>query len=162
MNISFEINGLFTTTQADPDEKLLSVLRKHNLYSVKSGCEQGKCGFCTVLLNGEPVPSCKVPVGIVQNSRVETLEHFSMSKDYEIIMDGFEKAGVKLCGFCNSAKIFATYKIINSAERPEKNELIEVADTVRCDCTERDSFMNGVYYALALKHETEGRRRDGR
>ena len=64
MKIPVTINGKKIILDENPDEKLLFVLRKQKLISVKIGCEAGKCGFCTVLLNDKPVSSCLIPVGI--------------------------------------------------------------------------------------------------
>ena len=55
MKIPVTINGKKIILDENPDEKLLFVLRKQKLISVKIGCEAGKCGFCTVLLNDKPV-----------------------------------------------------------------------------------------------------------
>lgn len=158
MNIPVTLNGEQTVIQAECDESLLSVLRRLNLFSVKSGCEQGHCGYCTVLVNDKPVPSCKLPVGILKNATIVTLEFFSKTPDYAELIEGFEKAEVKMCGFCNSAKVFSAYSLINTYYRPTKEQLIETADSARCSCTERDSFINGILYAVAKKHQREGRK----
>ena len=83
MKIPVTINGKKIILDENPDEKLLFVLRKQKLISVKIGCEAGKCGFCTVLLNDKPVSSCLIPVGIVKDCTIETLEYFSKSKEYK-------------------------------------------------------------------------------
>ena len=57
MNIPMIINGERIMVQANPEEKLIDVLRSMKLFSVKLGCASGICGSCTVLLNGKPVPA---------------------------------------------------------------------------------------------------------
>ena len=102
MKIPIILNGEKTIIDANGDEKLLSVLRNLNLFSAKNGCEEGKCGYCTVLLDDKPVNSCLIPIGIIRDCSIVTLEFFKKTKDYEDIMKGFSQAGINLCGYCNA------------------------------------------------------------
>ena len=77
MNFTVTLNGKKQIIQASPSDSLMLVLRRYNLLSVKLGCGKGSCGSCTVLFNGKPVPSCKIPVALAMNQEIETLEHFS-------------------------------------------------------------------------------------
>ena len=158
MKIPVIINSEKQILDAKPDESLLSVLRREGYLSVKEGCTKGKCGACTVLLNDKPVPSCIIPVGIVKNASIETLEFFLLTKDGEDIQTGFKQAGVNPCGFCNGARYFQTYALLKKVYRPSIEELDELIDSVKCNCTDRKTFGNGVMYAVAAKHEREGRR----
>ena len=118
MNFTITLNGKKTIIQAQPSEDLLSVLRKEKLFSVKLGCGAGHCGSCTILYNGKPVPSCKIPVGIAMNQEIETLESFKQTEAYQDILKGFSKAGIKLCGYCNAGKIFAAASVLIAKEKP--------------------------------------------
>lgn len=160
MKIPVTINGKKIILDENPDEKLLFVLRKQKLISVKIGCEAGKCGFCTVLLNDKPVSSCLIPVGIVKDCTIETLEYFSKSKEYKDIETGFLKAGMNLCGYCNSLKYFSVYRLLKDNYRPTKAQLIELTTEDKCSCTEQGVFMNGILYATAARHEREGRKKN--
>lgn len=154
MHLKITINNEKKTIEENPNEKLTSLLRNLGLASVKRGCKKGKCGCCTVLLNGKPVPSCKIPVGILnESSNIITLEYFAKeNKDYECIMAGFKKAGIQLCGFCNSAKILSVYELIERDYRPKEEELIDFTENLSCDCTERDQLISGIIYATELKN----------
>lgn len=158
MKIPVILNGKKIILEADPEEKLLETLRKLNLHSVKCGCGKGLCGSCTILLNGKCVPACLIPSGIVKDSEIITLEYFLETKDGQDIEKGFSQAGIKFCGYCNSGRYFKAYEVINRTTRPEINELEEVALTIDCSCTDSRSFINGILYAIALKHEREGRK----
>ncbi|MDD5789273.1 MAG: 2Fe-2S iron-sulfur cluster-binding protein [Spirochaetia bacterium] len=160
MKIPITINGEKMILDEAPDEKLLFVLRKRKLISVKIGCEEGKCGFCTVLLNDKPVSSCLIPVGIVKDCTIETLEYFSKSPEYKDIEAGFSKAGMNLCGYCNSFKFFSVYRLLKDNYRPSKEQLLELAAEDKCSCTEQGVFMNGILYATAKRHEREGRKKN--
>ncbi len=157
MKIPVILNGEKDILDAKPSESLLDVLRAKGLFSAKEGCTKGKCGCCTVLLDDKPVSSCIIPVGIVRNATIETLEFFQLTKEGEDILSGFKQAGVNMCGFCNSARIFSTYALLKKSYRPSAQELEELADSIKCNCTDRKTFINGVIYATANMHEREGR-----
>ena len=158
MKIPVILNGEKTILDAKAGESLKDVLRRSCLISVKEGCGKGKCGACTVLLDDKPVPSCIIPIGIVRNASIETLEFFTLTKDAEDIISGFKQAGINMCGFCNSARIFSTYALLKKVYRPSNEDLEKLADCVDCTCTDRKTFMNGVMYATASRHEREGRK----
>lgn len=158
MKIPVMLNSEKVILDAKPTETLLEVLRNNGLLSVKEGCTKGKCGSCTVLLDDKPVPSCIIPVGIVRNASIETLEFFLLTKEGEDIVSGFKQAGINMCGFCNSSRIFSTYELLKKSYRPTSEELDRLADSIKCNCVDRKTFINGVIYATANKHEREGRR----
>ncbi|MBQ7159224.1 MAG: 2Fe-2S iron-sulfur cluster binding domain-containing protein [Treponema sp.] len=158
MKIPVTLNGKKIVFDANPDDNLLEVLRQHKLFSVKKGCGKGVCGYCTVLLDDKPVPSCLLPVGIVKGATIVTLEHFAKTPDYADIADGFEQAGVHPCGWCNAAKYFSVYSLLKRIYRPSKEELNELADEQHCSCTNHDIFISGVLFATANKHKREGRK----
>lgn len=158
MKIPVILNGEKVILDARPSEKLSTVLRRHGLFSVKEGCGKGKCGSCTVLLDDKSVPSCIVPVGIARNASIETLEFFLLTKEGEDIATGFKQAGINMCGFCNGARVFATYALLKKVYRPSMEELESLAASIECNCTDKKTFMNGVIYATATKHEREERR----
>lgn len=148
MNISTNINGTDVMLSCNPDSSLLSVLRNNKLYSAKRGCEDGICGSCTVLLDGNPVPSCLVPICLVEKKNVQTLEYFQKTDEYADIIKGFNKAGIKLCGFCNAGKIFAARTILLSNSKPTRKSIQEQVSHLSPCCTDEDTLINGIIYAL--------------
>ena len=83
MNISVTLNGKKTVFEAQSEESLMSVLHNKTSAHVKCGCLQGFCGACTVLLNNEPVAACKLPVGIIRNAEIITLDYFEKSTNLD-------------------------------------------------------------------------------
>ena len=160
MKIPVTLNGEKIILDEDGDETLLHVLRKKKLISCKNGCGKGHCGFCTVLLNDEPVSSCKIPVSIVRDCTIITLEYFSKTKEYADIEQGFKQAGIKLCGWCNSHKYFSVYRLLKDNYRPSKEQLLELCHEDNCQCTDSTSLMNGILYATATRHKREGRKKN--
>lgn len=158
MKIPVTLNDKKIFFDAPPEKPLVDVLREMKILSPKKGCGKGFCGFCTVLLDNKAVNSCIIPVGLVKDCSIVTLEHFSKTDMYKDIVRGFKQAGLKLCGFCNAAKIFSTYELLQHSYRPSPEELSHIAEDMTCNCTDKDSFINGILYATANKHEREGRK----
>ncbi len=153
MQVPVILNGEKAILEGDCDDKLLTILRRKNLFSAKEGCEKGKCGFCAVLLDSKPVPSCIIPMGILRDAKIETLEHFSKSSDYELIMKGLDDEGIKLCGYCNASKIFAIYFLLKTNAHPSQNQINEVLDNMSCSCSDRVSLKKAIMNIIRLKEK---------
>lgn len=151
MNVPVILNGNKTILEAPADETLMSVLRRIGCSSVKCGCGQGTCGSCTVLVNDSPVATCKIPLGIIQNADIVTLEYFERTKEYSIIMKGFELAGIKLCGLCNSGKIFSAYQLVKLNRIPTRDEIYEQVRSLAPCCTDLNTLINGIILALEIR-----------
>ena len=151
MNVPVILNGNKTILEAPADETLMSVLRRIGCASVKCGCGQGTCGSCTVLLNDNPVATCKIPLGIIQNADIGTLEYFERTKEYSIIMKGFELAGIKLCGLCDSGKIFSAYQLVKLNRIPTREEIYEQVRSLAPCCTDLNTLINGIILALEIR-----------
>ena len=151
MNVPVILNGNKTILEAPADETLMSVLRRIGCASVKCGCGQGTCGSCTVLLNDNPVATCKIPLGIVQNADIVTLEYFERTKEYSMIMKGFELAGIKLCGLCDSGKIFSAYQLIKLNKIPSRDEIYEQVRSLAPCCTDLNTLINGIILTLEIR-----------
>ncbi len=151
MNVPVILNGNKTILEAPADETLMSVLRRIGCSSVKCGCGQGTCGSCTVLLNDNPVATCKIPLGIIQNADIVTLEYFERTKEYSMIIKGFELAGIKLCGLCNSGKIFSAYQLVKLNRIPSRDEIYEQVRSLAPCCTDLNTLINGIILALEIR-----------
>lgn len=154
MKIPVILNGQEDSLEAENNENLLTVLRRKGLLSVKCGCESGNCGNCMVLLDDIPVKSCRVPVAIVRDCKIVTLEGFKESTYFEIISAGFKEADIDLCGYCNSGKIFTAYTIIKDVKDSElpDSKTIEDATKGLCSCCcDKTTLYNGIIYSYAIK-----------
>lgn len=153
MKISLMLNGEKTIIDAQPDTSLMEVLRTLNLTSVKCGCGNGLCGSCTVLLNDKPVAACKIPVALVNENEIITMEAFSKTEEYESITKGFEKAGIKLCGYCNAGKIFTTYSFLKLNNLPSSQEIEQQVKHLAPCCTDTQLLIRGIRYSLAFNQK---------
>ncbi|MFA6856632.1 MAG: 2Fe-2S iron-sulfur cluster-binding protein [Treponema sp.] len=151
MKIPVTLNNAKIVLEAEPGDKLLNVLRRLNLLSVKCGCNEGRCGACTVLLDGKPVPSCIIPVALTRDSAITTLEYFSKSEDYQDIINGFKKAGINMCGYCNAGKVFSAWHILNTSMKPDRRIIYEEVSHLSPCCTNTDILINGILYAFDFR-----------
>lgn len=150
MKIPVILNGTKLILEANAEDSLMKVLHINGCTSVKSGCSNGFCGACTVLLDDKPVASCKIPAGIVKNNDIVTLDYFIKTEEYKLIMDGFSKAGIKLCGYCNAGKVFAAYQILKLPKLPTRQEITDYVKHLSPCCTDLETLVNGIIYTLKL------------
>ncbi len=162
MSIPLILNGKETLLDARPEERLVDVLRRENLISVKKGCGRGKCGSCTVLLDGKPVKSCLMYMGLVMNHQVTTLEAFEHTDTCKSILKGFQQAGVHMCGYCRATKIFGVYDVITRIPHPSQEKMNEIVRDINesCNCTEGDVLKTGILYASELKYGRDGKKKN--
>lgn len=101
--VSFELNGKQVAIDAPPLKRLLDVLRHDlGLTGTKNSCGEGDCGACTVLIDGQPVVSCLVPVVQVDGARVRTVESLSETSCLHPLQTAIVEAGAAQCGGCLS------------------------------------------------------------
>ena len=153
MKIPVTLNGTKTILDAHADESLMKVLHKNGCPSVKSGCSGGFCGACTILLDDKPAAACKLPAGVVHNCDIVTLDYFVKTEEYNIIMSGFQKAGIKLCGYCTAGKVFSAYQILKMAKLPTRQEITDYVKALSPCCTDLETLVNGIIYAIQISNK---------
>jgi carbon-monoxide dehydrogenase small subunit len=103
--MKFVLNGTSTEVEAHPMARLLDVLREEcGLTGTKEGCGEGECGACTVLVDGEPVCSCLIPVAQVESADVVTIE--GLGDDHPLQHLFMNEVGAQ-CGICTPGMIMA-------------------------------------------------------
>src|SRR6202142_2341215 len=104
--VSLNVNSLSVETNATPDAPLLWVLRDHlGLTGTKFGCGIAQCGACTVHLDGRPVRSCVLPVGLVKGRAVTTIEAIGQTQAGQKVRSAWLDLGGVQCGYCQCGKI---------------------------------------------------------
>src|SRR5881398_988285 len=102
------VNGKQQRVEAPPDEPLLSVLRNRlDLTGSKYGCGEGRCGACTVLLDGQPVRSCKTRAEAAQGKPVKTVEGVAAGDRLHPLQEAFLEADAMQCGYCTPGMIMS-------------------------------------------------------
>ena len=135
-NITFDLDGRIVTLACNPLKRLIDVLREDlAITGVKEGCGQGECGACSVIINGDLVNSCLVPVGSLNNANIITIDGFKESKRFEILKQAYEDAGSVQCGFCTPGMIMASEALLRKLPRPTEEEIRVGISGNLCRCT---------------------------
>ncbi|MCX8184760.1 MAG: (2Fe-2S)-binding protein [Sulfolobales archaeon] len=144
MKIKFKLNGVFTEVYVEPHETLLNVLRDRlKVRSVKYGCGVGECGSCTVLLDGEPVPSCLVVAAKVDGSEVTTPDHIAQTELGKVIVDSMLEEGAIQCGYCTPGFLVTIYAALARGVRNVDEIRKAIAGNI-CRCTGYVNILKAV------------------
>jgi aerobic carbon-monoxide dehydrogenase small subunit len=136
-----------------PGTTLLSTLRESlGLTAAKRGCAQGTCGTCTVLLDGEPVMSCLIPVETVDGASVRTLEGVGGADgELDAVQAAFLEGFATQCGFCTSGMILAAEALLEANPDPSREDVVRAISGNVCRCTGYESIINAVLDAAARR-----------
>lgn len=135
-SVEFTLNGKPVSLSVSLSDTLLDVLRDR-LYmtGTKKGCGKGECGACTVLLDGEAVNSCLVPIMKVSGRKVETIEGIGSSENLHPLQETFvDKAAVQ-CGFCTPGMILSAKALLDKTTQPTTQQIKEAISGNLCRCT---------------------------
>jgi carbon-monoxide dehydrogenase small subunit len=117
-------------------ERLLDVLRESlGLTGTKEGCGEGECGACSVLINGELVNSCLVPVAQTNGAEIVTIEGIATGEDLHPAQKAFLACGGAQCGMCTPGMVVATVHLLNRYPQPTPEQIREGLNGNLCRCT---------------------------
>lgn len=117
-------------------ENLLYVLRERlGLYGSKGACEQGECGSCSVLVDGELVCSCLVLAAAAVDQSITTIEGIGTEPGPTDVQQAFVDAGAVQCGFCTPGLIMAAHDLLQRIPDPAPNVIAEELSGNICRCT---------------------------
>src|SRR5262245_29994021 len=103
-----QVNGMKRAVDADPERSLLSVLRDDlDLTGSKYGCGEGRCGACTVLLDGHPMRSCTTRVAAAEGKPIRTIEGLAEGDRLHPLQQAFLDADALQCAYCTSGMILS-------------------------------------------------------
>ena len=126
--VSFTVNGAAHTLSVYPMERLLDVLRCGlRLTGTKEGCGEGECGSCSVLMNGELVNSCLVPVLQAEGATIATIEGLAGESGLHPVQQAFLKCGGAQCGICTPGMVMATVHLLGHTPAPTMEQVREVS-----------------------------------
>ena len=136
VNISCTINKKLQTLHAYPMERLLDVLREQlRLTGTKEGCGEGECGACSVLLDGQIVNSCLVPVLQVEGAFIRTIEGIATDKQLHAVQQAFIDCGGAQCGICTPGMIIAAVSLLEKTPNPNEADIRNGLAGNLCRCT---------------------------
>lgn len=146
--ISFNLNGRETEVMVKPMTTLQALLREQLGYTAtKTGCKQGGCGSCTVLVNGEAIMSCLLPVEDVEGQEVTTLEGLTPLEGLHPIQEAFLQHYALQCGYCTPGMIMTAKALLDRNPQPSREEIIEALTGNVCRCTGYEPIIQAVQAA---------------
>ncbi len=147
MKITLKINGKERVVEAGPGEILLDVLRREGYKGAKFGCGHGFCGACTVLLDGRPVNSCLLLVGLVEGREIATIEALGTVCALHPIQEAYLDTGAVQCGYCTPGFILSTKALLDEKPEPTEEEIKQALDGNYCRCTGYVKIIDAVKLA---------------
>ena len=129
------VNGVSKQVTVDPGTPLLWVLREElKMTGTKYGCGIGACGACTVHLSGVATRSCVVPISLVGNRPVVTIEAIATDPLGRTVQDEWVSLDVVQCGYCQSGQIMSAVALLKSIPKPTDTEIEESMGGNLCRC----------------------------
>lgn len=133
--VRFRLNGRPVTLETDEDRTLLWVLRTDlKLSGTKFGCGIGRCGSCTVIVDGTAVRSCGTALKDVQGKDVVTIEGLARDGVLHPLQRTFLEHGAFQCGYCTSGMIMNAYGLLLAQPHPTRQAVIDAMDDNLCRC----------------------------
>jgi len=154
MNTLFTVNGRKVRLSLHPGQTLLRVLRDNGYTEVKCGCEEGECGSCTVLLDGEAVPSCQILAMSVRNREITTVKGLMDMDGTSVIPEAFAETGAVQCGFCTPGMVLSSYALLKGNPAPSEEEIKLALDGNICRCTGYIKIIEAVKLAAVRMGKT--------
>ena len=133
-------------------ESLLYVLRERlGLPGSKGACEQGECGSCTVIMDGQAVCSCLVMAGTAIDADIQTIEGLAPDGTLTEVQDAFITEGGVQCGFCTPGLVVAIEHLLDNNQNPTEIEIKEAISGNICRCTGYGRIFEAVQTAVSTR-----------
>jgi aerobic-type carbon monoxide dehydrogenase small subunit (CoxS/CutS family) len=129
------VNGAKRSVEADAERTLLSVLRDDlDLTGCKYGCGEGRCGACTVLVDGQPIRSCTTRVDAVQEKPIRTIEDLAKDGKLHPLQEAFIQHDALQCGFCTCGMILSALGLLTKDAEPSRDDIVRGLNGNICRC----------------------------
>jgi aerobic carbon-monoxide dehydrogenase small subunit len=153
---TFKLNGRETEALIKPLMTLQRLLRdKLGYTATKTGCRQGGCGGCTVLVDGEPMASCLLPVEDVIGKEVTTLEGISPDPGLHPLQESFYENFAAQCGYCTPGMIMISKALLDHNPDPSRQEIVDALTGNVCRCTGYEPIIQAVTVAASRMNGEE-------
>ena len=148
MSFAFTVNGEPVEVEVAGMRRLLDVLREDlGLTGTKEGCGEGECGACSVLVDGEVVDACLVPVSQVRNASVRTVEGLAPDERLSTLQQAFLETGGAQCGICTPGMLIAGQAFLASGADPTDDNIREAIAGNLCRCTGYTKIIEAIALA---------------
>ena len=134
--INCTVNKLPQKLHAYPMERLLDVLREQlRLTGTKEGCGEGECGACSVMIDGQIVNSCLVPVAQIEGATIQTIEGIASADQLHAVQRAFIECGGAQCGICTPGMVLAAADLLKRNPDPSETDIRNGLAGNLCRCT---------------------------
>jgi isoquinoline 1-oxidoreductase subunit alpha len=135
MRLTLRVNGAARDVEIAPADTLLTVLRDQlDLTGTKYGCGEGYCGACTVLIDGQPVKSCRPKAALLQGKAIRTIESLEQDGRLHPLQAAFLEHEAMQCGYCTPGMIMAGVALLRSNPHPSDAAIVKAMDRNVCRC----------------------------
>jgi nicotinate dehydrogenase subunit A len=148
MAVTLKVNGAVHSVAAEPDTPLLYVLRNDlGLNAAKYGCGLAQCGACTVLVDGTPVRSCVMPIGMLGQAEVTTLEGLGTIDHPHPLQAAFTTEQAAQCGYCIPGMIMSAKALLDRNPQPGEADVRQGLVGNLCRCGVHNRIVRAVLKA---------------
>ncbi len=144
VRVRVNVNGQWIEDLVEPRLLLLDFLRRHGFREVRRGCDEGKCGACTVLVDGRAVKSCMVPVVRVSGHSVTTIKGLSRGMELHPIQRAFLEEYAMQCGYCTHGFMMVTYDYLTNIDPAANDETLRLSVKNICRCTGYTNIIKAI------------------
>jgi carbon-monoxide dehydrogenase small subunit len=146
--VEFKVNGEARRLEVFPMARLLDVLREQlQLTGTKEGCGEGECGACTVIIDGQIVNSCLVPVVQVDGAEITTIEGVGGKDQLHVVQQAFIDHGGAQCGICTPGMVLAAVDLLKRNPEPTDDDIRNGLAGNLCRCTGYMKIFESVVHA---------------
>jgi carbon-monoxide dehydrogenase small subunit len=154
MTFAFTVNEVARSVEVSPMKRVLDVLRQDlHLTGTKEGCGEGECGACSIILDGEVINSCLVPVCQVQGSKILTVEGLAQDGRLDPLQQAFLECGGAQCGICTPGMLIAARALLDSNSNPKRDEIKEAIAGNLCRCTGYVKIIDAIEQAASRRED---------
>jgi carbon-monoxide dehydrogenase small subunit len=148
LDVRILVNGNWRTASVEPQVTLLELLRDEwHLTGTKRGCDEGDCGACTVLLDGNPVNSCLVLAVRANGHQVTTVEGLGDEDHLHPLQEAFIQHGALQCGFCGGGMLMSAKALLDANPTPTEADIRQALAGNLCRCTGYAKIIEAVQSA---------------
>ena len=148
--ITLIVNGTEKTVVTDPQRPLLDVLREDlHITGPKYGCGEGRCGACTVLMDGKRTLSCATPVSMANKKKITTIEGLTEGNSLHRLQQAFLDEGAIQCGYCTPGMILTAAALLNENPNPTDEQITEWMNGNICRCNGYTKIHKAIRRAAA-------------
>jgi carbon-monoxide dehydrogenase small subunit len=136
VTIACRVNGASVELHGHPMDRLLDILRRElRLTGTKEGCGEGECGACSILVGGELVNSCLVPLLHAEGTSIRTIEGVASGERLHAVQEAFITHGGAQCGICTPGMVLAAVSLIERTPEPSLEDVRTALAGNLCRCT---------------------------